>query len=64
MCLRTFLPVLSLGYRRGLERLRCTFAAISGGSEELTWFMIINDARARSNTWTVIPEEATQKVVG
>lgn len=64
MCLRSFLPVLSLGYRRELERLRCINAALSGQQEELTWKMLINDARARSNTLTVVPEEAAQKIAG
>lgn len=64
MCLRSFLPVLSIGYRRELERLRCTNAALASGTEELTWSMMINDARARSNALTVVPEEATQTVAG
>lgn len=64
MCLRSFLPVLSLGYRRELERLRCTNAAILGGSEELTWALMISDARARSSIFTVVPEDATQTIIG
>lgn len=64
MCLRTFLPTLSLTYRRELERIRCTTAAVSGGSDELTWDMIVNDARARSNTLSVVPEEANAIISG
>jgi hypothetical protein len=64
MCLRTFLPVLSLTYRRELERLRCTNAAILGGAEELTWQMMINDAKARSNALTVTPEIAPATIAG
>lgn len=64
MCLRTFLPTLSLTYRRELERLRCTSAAIAGGAEELTWTMMINDARARSNALTVVPEIAPSTIAG
>lgn len=56
MCLRSFLPVLSLGYKRELETLRRTNAAISEGDEELTWTMMVHDARARSDHLTVVPE--------
>lgn len=64
MCLRTFLPCLSLTYRRELERIRCTTAAVTGGADELTWEMIVHDARARHNTMTVVPEEARTAIGG
>lgn len=64
MCLRTFLPALSITYRRELERLRCTSAAIRGGAEELTWKMMIDDARARSNALTVVPEHGPSTIAG
>jgi hypothetical protein len=56
--------MLSLTYRRELERIRCTTAAVNGNTDELTWDMIVNDARARSNTLSVVPEEASAIISG